>query len=94
MFFLIRDANYIEVLGIVNEHEVLESSEIDQEIARCAKHGMLESYRKGNVMSVVLINIIRSNLNLEHWIWEGISQAEFETYRDLHGFRVLVRQGI
>ena len=94
MYFLIRNATRSKVLGIVNEHEVLESSVIDQEVARCAKHGMLESYRNGNVMHAELINIIQVNLNLRHWTWESISQAEFETYRDLHGFRVLAREGI
>jgi len=28
-------------------------------------------------------------LKLGEWIWETISQAEYETYRDLHGFKVV-----
>ncbi len=38
-----------------------------------------------------IVNIIGWNLNLgpaERWNMEHISQAEYETYRDLHGFRV------
>lgn len=40
-----------------------------------------------------LLGIIEWNLSLgpAHWDIERISQAEFETYRDLHEFRVLKR---
>ena len=26
-----------------------------------------------------------------YWYWEEITQAEYETYRDLHGFKVFTR---
>ena len=41
--------------------------------------------------SVKLYFIVQYNLNFGPGLWdmEHISQAEYETYRDLHGFRVL-----
>ena len=41
-----------------------------------------------------IVSIIGRNLNLgpaERWNMECISQAEYETYRDLHGFRVFIK---
>ena len=43
--------------------------------------------------SMQLHLIVQSNLKFGpgHWDMEHISQAEYETYRDLHGFRVLTK---
>ena len=40
-----------------------------------------------------IISVIEWNLSLstEHWDMERITQAEYETYRDLHEFRVFKR---
>ena len=40
-----------------------------------------------------LEHIAGKNVGFEnwYWYWEEITQAEYETYRDLHGFRVFVR---
>jgi len=37
-----------------------------------------------------IITAIKEHFNTEsHFIWEKITQAEYETYRDLHGFEVI-----
>ena len=40
-----------------------------------------------------LTKIVERNLNLTvgYWYWVKITQAEYETYRDLHGFHVITR---
>lgn len=72
MFYLIRSISKKNVLGIISVLEV-----IPQHTASVED-------------SLKLIGIIEWNLNIGpgHWKMEPITQAEYETYRDLHGFRV------
>ena len=77
MFYLIRSRRTKEGLGIISVHEVLDSSDFTDFID----------------IREWLIIVIEENLTLNYrdWYFEQITQAEYETYRDLHGFRVLIR---
>jgi len=93
MFFLIRNDhnNESDVLGIINDREVLKPAEVDDVIRHYTYWEMIDSYSKGNLMPLILVRIVQSNLDTKYWLWERITQPEYETYRDLHEFRVLVR---
>ena len=81
MFLIIRSSyNDNEVLGILDQSEVL---------------GIRVEEPSGeNFIRAKLIRIIERTLstNVMNWYWEEITKAEYETYRYLHGFRVIVRR--
>ena len=46
-------------------------------------------YSSVGVQSKIIVTI-KEHFNTDsHFRWERITQAEFETYRDLHGFEVI-----
>ncbi len=77
MFYLIRDEAANDVLGIISVQEVIDPP--------------IHLYSPRDNQWVQLRGIIEWNLNLGsvYWNQELISQAEYETYRDLHGLKVL-----
>jgi len=94
MFFLIREGSGFdgyEVLGIVSDCDILTSEEYEDMITNYKHTGLLHTYYAGCVMTKRVQYIIQSNILIKHWSWEHITQAEYETYRDLHGFRVFTR---
>ena len=78
MFYLIRNKATKEGLGILSVREVID--------------GYLERVDFINTTDQ-LIMVVEANISLNYsrWYFEHISQAEYETYRDLHGFRVFIR---
>ena len=106
MFFLVKDTEENNVIGIINEHDVLGPSDyedIKEQVSR-QRWPKVHAYQldRGTLIAVIkvrLIYIIEQNLTYDpdpvkawwsrtQWRWEEITQAEYETYRDLHEFRV------
>ncbi len=98
MFYLIRWTRTKEVAGILNTEAVLSDVDFANALSACialneqpplALTGSLREIRTD------LVQIVGRNLNCSqlYWYWESISQAEYETYRDLHEFRVMKRYG-
>ena len=100
MFYLIREWRTKTVIGIMSEFEVLEPRDrldIANELARGGSKLTID-----NLVARKLIDIVNWNMDnikpglaaewiYEMWNWEPISQAEYETYRDLHEFVVFTR---
>ena len=99
MFFLIRHSTTQEVLGILNEREVL--SDCDYLRITTARSSVDYVTAKNEAMKIV--DIINGNVYCliaeifsqeeitDIWYFQIISQAEFETYRDLHEFKVFTK---
>lgn len=86
MYIIIRsDVNW-DVLGILDESTIRDPSDMNIKSYSYAVYGCLGRL----VMDNNLIHIIRVDLGgFEDWGWERITQAEYETYRDLHEFHVI-----
>jgi len=85
MFFIIRSSWNGEVIGIIDERLVLPPEKVGK---------MINRYPHGGIMGTKLLIIINAILNdglwkNKAWGWYEITQAEYETYRDLHGFHVI-----
>ncbi len=76
MFYLIRHGTTKEALGILSVREVLEP---DYEKAK--------DFDPMKIMGKVRAVVYRNIPHLQ-WYFDHISQAEYETYRDLHQFKV------
>jgi len=99
MFFLIRHSTTQEVLGILNEREVLP----DCDYLRITEARATVDYASAEREARKLVDIINGyvyyllaeNFSQEEmtdiWYFQVISQAEFETYRDLHEFKVFTK---
>jgi len=99
MFFLIRHSTTQEVLGILNEREVLS----DCDYLRIATARASVNYATAKDEARKLVDIINGNVYCliaeifsqeeisDIWYFQIISQAEFETYRDLHEFKVFTK---
>ena len=97
MYFLIHEAGSVgdnEVLGIVNDRDILTPEEYEDMIENYKQNGWLDTYYIGCVMTKRVQYLIQSNILIMHWGWETITQAEYETYRDLHGFKVFTRPAV
>ena len=83
-YYLIRIHVTNEVYGILSESAVF--LQIDYDYIR---ENELEYFG----IKAKLERIASENVGIENgcWCWEEITQAEYETYRDLYGFRVFVR---
>ena len=85
---MIRSDVNEDVLGILDESTVRGPSDMNIESYSYSVYG-----RRGPdylVMDGDLMRIITVDLGgFEDWGWERITQAEYETYRDLHGFYVI-----
>ena len=98
MHYLIRWVGTKEVAGIRSTEAVLSDVDFAKALSAC-----IESNAKppltitGDLREIRnwLIQIVGWNLKRSQvcWYWEPISQAEYETYRDLHEFRVMKRYG-
>ncbi len=77
MFYLIRSKATKEVLGILSVNEVLDDFDVVDYVD----------------IKEQLITVVEANISLKYnrWYFQYITQAEYETYRDLHGFRVLIK---
>ena len=86
MYLIIRsDVNW-DVLGILDESTIRGPSDMNIESYSYAAYGRLGHL----VMDSDLMHFINANLGgFEDWGWGRITQAEYETYRDLHGFHVI-----
>ena len=62
----------------------------DDEVAGIMNtHDQILGYTSGSFQNR-LIATVKEHFNTEsHFSWERITQAEYETYRDLHGFEVI-----
>lgn len=97
MFFLIRGSGGFgnnEVLGIVNDCDILTPEEYEDMIENYMQSALLDTYYAGCVMTKRVQYIIQSNIKIMHWSWDNITQAEYETYRDLHEFTVFTRPAV
>ena len=86
MFYLIRWTSTKEVAGIMNTEAVLSDVDFAKAFSKLDTSDAIRSK---------LIQIVGWNLNSNQRNWHGepISQAEYETYRDLHEFKVMKRYG-
>jgi len=104
MFLLVRSSYHDnKVLGIINEAEILAAPDYHEieEMINAQKDSDLGSFPTDVADAVMqsLAGVVNRNLdvktvgayNVPHWYWEEISQAEYETYRDLYGFRVFIK---
>ena len=91
MFFLIRWKGSHEAIAIMDDDLLLTAEEIEKALAPfkdlppgCITTGTSELRWR-------LINIVEQNVKAGqvNWYWESISEAEYETYRYLHGFEVI-----
>lgn len=87
-FYLIRsNQKSNKVFGILSESEVLTKE--DYENIHWHELGYFSAL-KTKLEYIAGQNVGRDNW---YWYWEEITQAEYETYRDLHGFKVFTRHG-
>ena len=97
MFYLIRWTSTKEVAGIMSTDSVLSDVDFAKSLsARIASNTRPTlAPRSSRELQSKLIQIVGWNLNSRqrYWHCEPISQAEYETYRDLHEFRVMKRYG-
>jgi hypothetical protein len=79
--------NTMEVAGIMDTEAVLANDDFHKTYKRLGIKG------DANILRTKLAKIVADNLQRDgfYWYWEIISQAEYETYRDLHEFRVMKR---
>ena len=86
MYVMIRSDVNEDVLGILDESIIRDPSDMNIESYSYFVYGRLGHL----VMDSDLMHIISADLGgFEDWGWEQITQAEYETYRDLHGFYVI-----
>ncbi len=92
MFYLIRWTRTKEVAGIMNTEEALGDSDFAKAFSELRKRSR-SVIDCNNVIRAKLIAVVGWNLQCgqRYWYWEHISQAEYETYRDLHEFKVVKR---
>ena len=84
-YYLVRSNTTKEVLGILSRDNVLVKEDYDD----IRDNGLVYfGAVKAKLEHIAGKNVGRDNW---YWYWEEITQAEYETYRDLHGFRVFVR---
>ena len=103
MFLLVRSSYHDnKVLGIINEAEIFAAPdyhEIEKMINARTEAGLAFPSDADDAVMQRIARVVNRNLdvktvgdyNVPHWYWEEISQAEYETYRDLHGFRVFIK---
>ena len=83
--YLVRSNKNKEVFGILSKDNVLVKEDYDYiRENEVSYFGAI----KAKLEHIAGKNVGRDNW---YWYWEEITQAEYETYRDLHGFRVFVR---
>lgn len=90
MFIMIRSTEKDnDVLAIFDENMLLNPDDLKEFGAE--NYSRAVSFGKSGIiiMSAHIVEIVDSKLDISDWVWEEITQAEFETYRDLHKFRVL-----
>ena len=85
MYVMIRSDVNEDVLGILDESIIRDPSDMNIESYSYFVYGRLGHL----VMDSDLMHIISTDLGFEDWGWEQITQAEYETYRDLHEFYVI-----
>ncbi len=86
MYIIIRGDVNEDVLGILNESIIRDPSDMNIESYSYAVYDCIDHL----VMDSDLMDIISADLGgFEDWGWERITQAEYETYRDLHEFHVI-----
>lgn len=98
MFFIVRTKSTKEILGIVDERMVLRPEVVDTMVddlwRKWAGHILHDGWISEDCMRAATWTIIEKNVPVKHrqdwWYWKEISQAEFETYRDLYGFKVFM----
>ena len=98
MFFIVRTKSTKEILGIVDERMVLRpeavGTMVDDLWRNWTGHILPDEWISEDCMRAATWTVIEKNVvdSVKHcqdwWYWKEISQAEFETYRDLHGFKV------
>lgn len=94
MFYIIHNRLKSEVLGIVDEREVLDPDQVGNMIDLSVYHPP-GKYHIEDAMRDRLRHVIECNIESYHtnWSWEEITEAEYGTYRVLHGFKVFKRYG-
>jgi hypothetical protein len=94
MYYLIHNRLKSEVLGIVDEREVLDPDQVGNMIDLSVYHPP-GKYHIEDAMRDRLRHVIECNIESYHtnWSWEEITEAEYGTYRVLHGFKVFKRYG-
>lgn len=83
-FYLIRsNKKNSKVFGILSESEVLTEEDYED----------IHWHRDFSALKAKLQYIAGQNVGCDnwYWYWEEITQAEYETYRDLYGFKVFTR---
>ena len=92
MFLIIRTKSTKEILGIVDERMVLRRDTVDDLWRNWVDHKLHDGWISEDCMRAATWKVIEKNVSVKHrndwWYWKEISQAEFETYRDLYGFKV------
>lgn len=94
MFIMIRSTERDnEVLAIFDENMLLNPNDLKEFVIKNFSQTLNGSTGRSGilVMAAHILEIVDSKLDTSDWGWEEITQAEFETYRDLHNFRVLTR---
>ena len=93
MFYIIHSRLRSEVLGIVDEREVLDPDQVGNMIDPKVYHP--GKYHIEDAMRDRLRYVIECNIESDHsnWTWQEITEAEYGTYRVLHGFKVFKRYG-
>ncbi len=94
MYYLIRWKGSHEAIAIMDGDLLLTAEEIEKALAPFKD---LKDLPPGyittgtNELRWKLINIVEQNVKAGqvNWYWESISEAEYETYRYLHGFEVI-----
>ena len=91
MFFLIRWKGSHEAIAIMDGDLLLTAEEIEKAFAPYKDLPPGSITAGTNELRWRLIDIVEQNVKAGqvNWYWESISEAEYETYRDLHGFEVI-----
>ena len=91
MYYLIRWKGSHEAIAIMDGYLLLTAEEIEKALAPFK--GLPPGYitTGTNELRWRLINIVEQHVKAGqvNWYWESISEAVYETYRDLHGFEVI-----
>ena len=76
MFYLVRHGDTKEALGIISVREIL-------------KHVTDQTFLPATYLEELIRATVYKNITPTRWLLDNISQAEYETYRDLHELKVL-----
>ena len=91
MFFLIRWKGSHEAIAIMDDALLLTAEEIEKALTHLKDLSPGSITAGTNELRWRLIDIVEQNVKAGqvNWYWESISEAEYGTYRDLHGFEVI-----